>query len=224
VTSTASRSPLTWITTLAAFLLLAAAALPAKVMAADAAPDTAAASAFIKQLADDTIATLQSNGSDQEKKAKFSELLEKGVNTDYLSRFVLGRNWNTASADQRKEFQGLFKDFLLANLTNRLSGEYQSQTFAVKTAVPAGSKDVLVRTDIQRQTGPVLPIEWRVRQFDGKWQIIDVKAEGLSLAITQRDEYATVIQRQGMDGLLSALQGQVEKLKEGDKDATLAPS
>jgi phospholipid transport system substrate-binding protein len=184
-------------------------------------PDVNSAKAFISELADKTINLLSADMTSEEKSAQFSTLLEEGVNTDYVSRFVLGRNWNTASAQQRDDFRRLFKEFLLANLTERLSGEYNNQSFEVKNAVPAGSKDVLVRSEIQRTSGPALKVEWRVRQFDGQWRIIDIAAEGLSLAITQREEYGSVVQRKGMDGLLAALDEQVRQIKAGNPDAEL---
>ena len=187
-------------------------------------PDIEGAKAFITDLADKTITLLQSDMSNDDKQAGFAELLEDGVNTDYVSRFVLGRNWNTASADQREQFRSLFKEYLLANLTERLAGQYDNQSFTVKNAVPAGTKDVLVRSEIQQANGQPLAIEWRVRQFGDKWQIIDIAAEGLSLAITQREEYGAVVQRKGMDGLLSALSEQVARMKSGEPEAPLTDS
>ena len=187
-------------------------------------PDIEAAKAFISDLADKTITLLQSDQTNDEKQAGFATLLEEGVNTDYVSRFVLGRNWNTATADQREQFRGLFKEYLLANLTERLAGQYDNQSFTVKNAVPAGTKDVLVRSEIQQASGQPLAIEWRVRQFGDKWQIIDIAAEGLSLAITQREEYGAVVQRKGMDGLLSALGEQVARMKSGEPEAPLTSS
>lgn len=201
---------------------LALAAAPHASHAQDAGgPDVSSAQAFISDLADKTINVLSADMTPGEKTAQFSTLLEDGVNTDYVSRFVLGRNWNTATPEQRDDFRRLFKEFLLANLTERLSGEYDNQSFTVKNAVPAGSKDVLVRSEIQRTSGPPLKVEWRVRQFDGQWQIIDIAAEGLSLAITQREEYGSVVQRKGMDGLLAALDEQVSQMKAGNADAEL---
>jgi len=202
-------------------LALALCTAPQMLRAQEAGPDTEAAKSFISELADRTINVLSANTSESERQTQFSTLLEEGVNTDYVSRFVLGRNWNTATPEQRDEFRSLFKEFLLASLTERLSGEYNNQSFKVKNAVPAGSKDVLVRSEIQRTSGPPLQVEWRVRQFDGNWQIIDIAAEGLSLAITQREEYGSVVQRKGMDGLISALSEQVASIKAGNTEAPL---
>lgn len=191
--------------------------------AAEEKPDTEAATDFIRKLADETLAVLQKGDAPPtERRDQFSTLLEKGVNTDYISRFVLGRYWRQASEEQRREFEKLFETFLLTNLTNRLAGEYENQTFTVKNAIAAGSRDVLVRSEIQRTDSPALPVEWRVRKFDQGWQIIDLKAEGVSLAITQREEYSSVAQRQGMEGLLDALRERVNEMKKKAADAAEA--
>lgn len=207
---------------LALSIALTALAAPSP-RAAEETPDTAAAADFIRTLADDTLTVLQkSDIPPTERRQQFATLLEKGVNTEYMSRFVLGRYWRQASPEQRREFESLFKEYLLANLTNRLTGsEYDNQTFTVKTAVAAG-RDVLVRSEIQRVDGPALPVEWRVREFDQGWQIIDLKAEGVSLAITQREEYGSVAQRKGVDGLLSALRKQVQALENGEAESAQA--
>lgn len=213
---------LPWLAAGVMALFVVFAATPAAQAQDKPGPDTEAAKAFIMDLADKTIALLQSDESNEQKQADFATLLEEGVNTDYVSRFVLGRNWNTASKDQREEFRSLFKEYLLANLTERLAGQYDNQSFTVKNAVPAGTKDVLVRSEITQANGKPLAIEWRVRKFGDNWQIIDIAAEGLSLAITQREEYGSVVQRKGMDGLLSALSEQVKKMKGGEPEAPLA--
>ena len=69
---------------------------------------------------------------------------------------------------------------------------------------PVGSKDVLVETSVAGDDGTTNPI-WRVRAQDGIYKIIDVSIDGVSLALTQRREFAAVINRQGLDGLLNML-------------------
>lgn len=200
----------TWLLSLAVVAIL----FTGSAHAQDGGQDTVAARGFVTELANETLSLLAQDIPDEEKQAQFAALLEAGVNTDYVSRFVLGRSWRTASADQRREFTTLFKSFLLSSLTKRLSGQYKNRSFVVKSTLAQGKRDVLVRSEIQRQSGPATSIEWRVREFDGNWQIIDIKAEGLSLAITQREEYGAVVQRKGMDGLIAALRKQVEPQQE----------
>ncbi len=83
--------------------------------------------------------------------------------------------------------------------------------FTVISARPAGSKDVVVRTRIERPSGPPIKADWRVRVIKDEYKIIDVTVEGVSMAITQRSEFAAVIKSSGFEGLLVALRARVEK-------------
>ena len=84
---------------------------------------------------------------------------------------------------------------------------------------PVGSQDVLVETSVEGSNGAANPI-WRVRAEAGAYKIIDVSIEGVSLALTQRQEFAAVISRQGLDGLLDMLR---EKLAAQAKAEHNAP-
>ena len=63
----------------------------------------------------------------------------------------------------------------------------------------------MVNSRLEREDGPPIGAGWRVRMIGGVPKIIDVVHEGVSLALTQRQEYASVIERQGMEGLLEIL-------------------
>ena len=67
--------------------------------------------------------------------------------------------------------------------------------------------DTVVRSEIVSPGFPEVRVDWRVRRTGGAYRIVDVTVEGVSLAITQRDEFAAVIRSNGgqVEGLLSAL-------------------
>ena len=77
---------------------------------------------------------------------------------------------------------------------------------------PAGAKDVVVSTRIERPSGPPITAEWRVRVTDGRLRIIDVSIEGVSMVVTQRSEFASVIQRNGVEGLIEVLRARTTKM------------
>ncbi len=72
--------------------------------------------------------------------------------------------------------------------------------------------DAVVQTQINRPDGMSIVTNLRVRDSDGQMKIIDVTMGGVSLDVTQRDEFASVIQRKGLDGLISDLRARVENL------------
>ena len=72
-------------------------------------------------------------------------------------------------------------------------------------------RDVLVNTRILSADRPPLKVDWRMRQLDdGSLAAIDVIVEGVSLVVTQRSEFASVIERQGLDGLLAELRARIQ--------------
>ncbi len=72
-------------------------------------------------------------------------------------------------------------------------------------------KDVYVKTRIERPSGPPIKATWRVRNTDGRLRVIDIMIEGISMAVTQRDEFAAVMRRNGIDGLLEVLRARAAK-------------
>ncbi|MCP5373241.1 MAG: ABC transporter substrate-binding protein [Hyphomicrobiales bacterium] len=145
--------------------------------------------------------------SRQEREKRFRSLLHEAFAVEIIGRWVLGRHWREATAEQRKEYLALFEDLIVATYVDRFK-RYSGESLTVFKTVPHGSKDVLVFSRILRPTGgePV-DVTWRVRVFDGQFKIIDVMVEGVSMGQTQRSEFASVIRKNGdgVDGLLSEL-------------------
>ncbi len=145
-------------------------------------------------------------------------LVRRGFNLELISQFVLGRFWHRATAEQRAEFQELFTEYLVNSYARQL-GSYRAETLTIVGSHPVGRKDVLVETSVEGVEGAANPV-WRVRAEDGEYKIIDVSIAGVSLALTQRREFAAVINRQGLDSLLDMLR---EKLAAQAKAAHNAP-
>jgi phospholipid transport system substrate-binding protein len=189
---------------------LLAALVPAAVAFADVAPD--GAQAFVQSLGQQALATLRTPGMTlDQRETAFRTLLRQDFDLDFIARFVLGRTWNELTPEQRADYVQVFAEFVLKSYSQRLGG-YSGETFAVTGARPAGEQDVVVRTRIDRPSGPPLGADWRVRASDNQYRIIDVAIEGISMAVTQRQEFASVVNRAGVVGLLETLHARVDKL------------
>lgn len=169
------------------------------------------AAQFVNWLADRAIETLRAPGASlEQREAVLRNLLRQGFDLKLIGRFVLGRHWRTATPDQRNDFQQLFEEHVLKTYSYRLGG-YASEAFTVISARPAGSKDAMVRTRIDRPSGPPIIADWRIRATNDQYKVIDVMVEGVSMALTQRAEFAAVIKNSGFEGLLAALRARVQK-------------
>lgn len=152
---------------------------------------------FIDQMANEAIGFL-SNGSlnNTQKKARFKKLLKSKYDMATIGRFALGRYWRTASAGEKKEYQALFEK-MIVEVYSRRFGEYEGQVLEVRSSRKDSERDVTVQSFIVPDSGPEIQVDWRVRKKDGRYRVIDVVVEGVSMALTQRSEFASVIQRGG---------------------------
>lgn len=166
---------------------------------------------LITWLGDQAIDVLRDADATLEKReGTFHDLLRNGFALDYIGQFVLGRSWRKASKAQRADFLTLFDAFVVKTYARRL-GEYSGETFIVKGARTVGKKgDVVVQTQINRPEKPALAVDWRVREIKSEHKIIDVVVEGISMAITQRQDFAAVTRKSGVEGLIKLLRTRVE--------------
>ena len=161
--------------------------------------------AFVKQLGDRTIEVLSNESYSPEDRMKYyRELLRDGFAINTIARFALGRHWRGATPEVREEYLALFQDFVLDIYSKRLDG-FSGETFAVIKSQTVNNSDTIVSTEISGTDGPPIRVDYRVRSHDGALQIVDVLVEGISLIVTQRSEFASVINRDGLDGLLDKL-------------------
>jgi len=186
-------------------------ALPGPLLAAAPPMAIDGSATFIKTLAVQAINILQSSGSKIEaREAQFRELLSAGFDMPFIARFVLGKHWRKSTPQQRADYQALFTEFILQSYSRRMGG-FSGETFTVSGARAAGKKDVLVRTQIARPGDLPIKADWRVRPEDGRYRIIDIMVEGISMAVTQRSEFNAVVRQRGMQGLLQILRARTEK-------------
>jgi phospholipid transport system substrate-binding protein len=173
---------------------------------------TGRAEAVVAGLAEDAWALIQSSELDRRARLdQLTGLLQSKTDVPLLSRLVLGRHWQRMTADQQVRYEQLFGDVVLRSLARRLD-QYAygakgplDQHFRITGSQPAGEKDVLVRSKVVPPTGDTVDVDWRLRMQGDQLVIIDLIVEGVSLLVTQRSEFAAVIERSDMDGLLAEL-------------------
>ncbi len=163
---------------------------------------------FVEDLGGKAVAVVAATPSDafEWRHERLKDLVREGFDLKLMGRFVLGKYWRSADEAQRAEFQGLFARHLVNSYARQLDG-YRAETFKVTAVREVGTRDVLVETRIERRTDEPLDTAWRLRGKDGQYKIIDVMVGGISLALTQRQEFASVAKREGLEGLLASMRG-----------------
>lgn len=121
-----------------------------------------------------------------------------------VSRLVLARNWKRFSPAQQEEFQTEFREFLAQRYGSRLQ-RYEQQTVDITGERQEKRGDVTVFTRIKRPGAEDVEVDYRMRERQGTWRVIDVKIEGISLVSNYRDQFKEVLSQGGPDELLKRL-------------------
>ena len=165
------------------------------------------ADAFIRQVCEEAIQSLTNkNLSDRERQQRFRSILNRTFNIKLIARFTLGyRNWRRATKHQREEYVRLFKEFIVQAYAARFKN-YRGEKFFVGKVREINNRDKLVHSALTLKDGRKIPVHWRVRSGED-YKIIDVLVENVSMAITQRDEFAAIIKQKNgeVEELLAAL-------------------
>jgi phospholipid transport system substrate-binding protein len=195
------------------FLLIAfflSAAAVARISPAAAVPQDPAL--FIRGLGNRALAVLSPNVNQNVREARFQQLYEQYFDAPRIARFVLGRYWWLATPDQRRQFRKLFEKYVVFAYSARLSA-YSGETLRVLGSRPEG-KGFLVASEIIHPGGePPIKVLWRLHREGDDLKIVDVIVEGISMAVTQRQEFASVIARNGgnIGALLAVMQRKIEQ-------------
>jgi phospholipid transport system substrate-binding protein len=170
------------------------------------------ARAFINRLGTQAIEVLGPGVPPAQRLVRFRELFHNDFDVPGIGRFVLGRYWRLATPQEQREFLGLFQEYIVRAYSTRL-GQYGGEPFRVLAARPSGDETV-VASEIIRPSGSRVQVDWYLVDGGGRYKITDVYVGGVSMKVTQRDEFASVIQRNG--GSVEALLQQLrQKLAAG---------
>jgi phospholipid transport system substrate-binding protein len=187
---------------LTTLLLLIASASPTASRNAIAAD----ANVFMNELWNRAVEVLSKKAPLTERLARFRQLFHADFDGPGIARFVLGRYWRSASAEEQQEYLKLFENYVVFVYGTRLSN-FGGETFKVRGS-RTHENGTIVSTDIISPSGEApIKVDWRLVEGNGAFKINDVIIEGISMMVTQRSEFASVIQRHGgqVAGLLALM-------------------
>ena len=171
--------------------------------------DCATAESFMTQIGEKVVNLLTDKSiSDQERADQFRQILEQKFNIKAIGKFVLGRYWKQANEAEKEKFLSLFKETTVASYATRFKN-YTSEKFEILGSRKESDGGVVVLTKIDRPHGAPILIDWKIFEKNGQLKIYDVILEGISMGITQRSEFASVIQKAG--GSIASLNQALEK-------------
>lgn len=175
------------------------------------AESTERAAAFVKTVGDKLVAVVNGAGSMAAKRTQMSQIINSAVDVDGIGKFCLGRYWRQATPEQQKQYLALFHEVLVTNITAKL-GEYQGVTFTIGRGKPQ-DEEAVVSTTVVRPNNAPTAVDWIISNPSNDPKIIDVVAEGTSLRLTQRSDYASYLTHNNgtIDALIAAMKTQVSQ-------------
>ena len=154
---------------------------------------------------------------ERERASRFRELLREGVDVPAIGRFILGPRWRRATEAERSDFLAAFEEIVLQRFLPMFTGKsdaYKGTHFQIIDTRPVGNSDdqVLLRTRIERPQGPPAELVWRISKTGQIFKILDISVQGLSMALTLREEYGAAIKRLGgVGGLVKVMRQKLQK-------------
>ena len=186
-------------TLIAALLLLLSAAVPAAGAASDITPQE-----LVRDTSSRMLTALRNEHDSIEKNSDHLYQLVSRIVLPYFDFERMGRNWRTATPDQRARFVEQFRTLLVHTYSNALSKYADEKIVYLPTADDGRSGMVTVRTEIE-QAGSTIPISYSMYLSRDGWKVYDVSVSGISLVTNYRSTFGNIIREQGMDSLIRQL-------------------
>ena len=130
--------------------------------------DAQGAQKFVEKVTSDGIEQIiNANVSQAEKDKRFEKLFNSALDLDFIGKFVLGRNWRTATPAQRKAFIQVYRELNVKTWSKRFD-EFKGKAFVFTGTTPSSSAgQVYVDSTVNMGEGEPAKVKWRVRQ-EGK--------------------------------------------------------
>ncbi len=202
-----------WVSGLAAIVGLAICSLS---VAADEIASAAQMSphALVTQVAEQTLKDLDAHRAEYQKNPdKVRQLVDKNMlpyfDTAYAAQLVLGKNWRTATPEQRKRFIEGFYQSMLQNYGQAVLEFTPDRLKILPFQGKPEDTTATVRSEIRRDNGTRVPVNYTLRKTPEGWKAYDVTIEGISYVKSFRTDFGSEIQQRGLDAVIERLESQV---------------
>jgi phospholipid transport system substrate-binding protein len=143
--------------------------------------------------------------------ARFGELLSETYNLAAMAKASVGAAWEKLSQDDRARLTDAFSRMTYATYASRFSG-YSGERFEVLGTEPTVRDLVVVHSRLVRANGETVALDYTAKQYDGQWRIVDVNIDGKYSELARlRAEFSSVLQREGLDGLLQKIEARIAR-------------
>jgi phospholipid transport system substrate-binding protein len=169
---------------------------------------------LVTKVAQDTLKDLDAKRAEYQKDPKkVREVVDKNMlphfDTTYSAQLVLAKHWRTATAEQRKRFVDAFYQSLLQNYGDALIEFTPDRLKILPFQGKAEDTVATVRSEVRRDNGSRVPVNYSLRKTANGWKAYDVQIEGVSYVKSFRTDFGSEIQHRGLDAVIQRLESQV---------------
>ncbi len=137
---------------------------------------------------------------------KLNDLSQSYLDLDALAGYTLGDYRDKATASEKDNFNKLFREYFIKNMSSKLN-DFADQELKILESKKINENNIIVSTKIfSKKDAQEIKVEWRIYTKESKFLARDLVVEGLSLARTQKEEFASIIASKGFVGLINALE------------------
>lgn len=160
---------------------------------------------FVSGVAQKIINIVKSKSTNEaQKKSSIRSVINQNFDVPWMSKFVLGRNYKALSSADQQEYTKLYLNYLVGNYFPILI-KYDNDKFYVKHANKVSKNSYDVDTVIERAGKQSVSIKYHIKEVDSSFKAVDMIVEGISTIISQRSEFDSIIQNDGIHGFMNKM-------------------
>jgi phospholipid transport system substrate-binding protein len=154
----------------------------------------------------------------ERRRSELIDLFNERVDLDWVSKFIMGKHWRTASKNQRKKFVELYREYLIKKYAPKFNG-YSGKDFQILKIENNYEDEYIVKCKYISDMGEKINVDFLVMQNpkNGELFVNDFIAEGVSFIVMQRSEINSVISNKGLDNFLVDLKARLERTEDAIK-------
>jgi phospholipid transport system substrate-binding protein len=165
---------------------------------------------LVKSIIDDVMAAYKADKQlaegDRERAVKLAEQkILPHIDFEEATRLAASRAWSQATPDQRRKLVAEFRSMMVRTYANAISLYTGQEARFLPSRTKAAGAEATVRYQFIRSGGQPMQVTYEMRRTDAGWKIYDINVEGMSLVLTYRTEFDSIVKQEGVDGLIRRL-------------------
>ena len=146
---------------------------------------------------------------------RIAPVVDEAFDVPFMAEKSLGRHWDELSAEDRRGWIALFREFMIANYAGRFT-DYKDESFEQLGKEDGAYETVMVKTRLLVPSDQNVDLDYRLRETPDGWRVVDIYLKGsVSELALRRSDYSAVVKRGGYAELSTYLRGKIDALRTG---------